>query len=132
MRKLKYVKLFEEIDFSEGFGEKLRNYIETNRHEDGRIINDREKFQNGIRVFIPQNCDRRTISYKTEGGWVLHSDQELKKEKVSFFVVSPDGKLLTCKDYNNIFSSGDKSTLLETFNNKFKTSCIKIDIPNVW
>ena len=125
MRKLKHIKLFEDIDFSEGFGEKLRNYIETKGY-------DGKGFKNAIRVFLPQNCDSRVISYKTEGGWVLNSDQGLKEEKVSFFVVSPDGKELTCKDYNNIFSSGDEETLLDTFNSKFKTSCVKIHRPNVW
>ena len=92
---------------------------------------DGKGFKDGIRVFIPQNMDSRTVCYQTEGGWVLHRNVA-KKEEVSFFVVSPDGKELTCLDGSNIFSSVDKSDLLESFNMRFKTNCVSIERPNVF
>ena len=124
MRKLKYVKLFEEYDFSEGMGQKLSHYNETKGF-------DGKGFKDGIRVFIPQNMDSRTVCYQTEGGWVLKEGVS-KKEEISFFVVSPDGKELTCLDGGDIFSSVDKSDLLESFNMRFKTNCISIERPNIF
>jgi hypothetical protein len=117
---MKYIKLFEnfineDVDFSEGFGEKLRNYIETKGFNG-------KGFKQGIRVFVGQNTDSRCCSYETEGGWVI-SENEAKESKVSFFVITPDGKSLTCYDYGSIFSNGEKSTLLESFNSKFNTEC---------
>ena len=121
---MKYLKLYEEFDFSEGMGQKLSHYNETKGF-------DGKGFKEGIRVFIPQNMDSRAVCYKTEGGWVLKSDVA-KKEQVSFFVVSADGKQLTCYDGSNVFSSVDKSDLLESFNMRFKTSCQTFDKPNVF
>lgn len=121
---MKYLKLYEEFDFSEGMGQKLSQYNETKGF-------DGKGFKDGIRVFIPQNMDSRTVCYKTEGGWVLTADVA-KKEEVSFFVVSPDGKTLTCFDGSNQFSSVDKSDLLESFNMRFKTQCSVIERPNVF
>ena len=121
---MKYLKVFEEFDFSEGMGQKLSNYNETKGF-------DGKGFKYGIRVFIPQNMDSRTVCYQTEGGWVIKTDVA-KKEKVSFFVVSSDGKQLTCYDGSNVFSSVDKSDLLESFNMTFKTQCSVIERPNVF
>ena len=112
---MKYLKLYEEFDFSDGMGQKLSNYNETKGF-------DGKGFKEGIRVFIPQNVDSRVISYETEGGWVLKPDVA-KKEQVSFFVINSDGKSLTCYDGSNQFSSIDKSDLLESFNMTFKTQC---------
>lgn len=121
---MQHIKLYEEFDFSEGMGQKLSNYDETKGF-------DGKGFKDGIRVFIPQNMDSRTVCYKTEGGWVVKTDVA-KKEEVSFFVVSPDGKQLTCYDGSNVFSSVDKSDLLESFNMRFKTKCSVIERPNVF
>ena len=121
---MKYIKLFEEFDFSEDMGQKLSNYNETKGF-------DGKGFKDGIRVFIPQNMDSRTVCYQTEGGWVLKSDAA-KEEQVSFFVVSKDGKELTCLDGSNIFSSVNESDLLDSFNARFETNCVVIEIPNVF
>jgi hypothetical protein len=121
---MKYLKVFEEFDFSEGMGQKLSNYNETKGF-------DGKGFKDGIRVFIPQNMDSRAVCYKTEGGWVLKPEVS-KKEEVSFFVISTDGKQLTCYDGSNVFSSVDKSDLLESFNMTFKTQCSVIERPNVF
>jgi len=121
---MRYLKIFEEFDFSEGMGQKLSNYNETKGF-------DGKGFKDGIRVFIPQNMDSRTVCNQTEGGWVLKTDVA-KKEKVSFFVVSRDGKELTCLDGSNVFSSVEKSDLLESFNMRFKTNCVVIERPNVF
>ena len=121
---MKHLKLYEEFDFSQGMDQNLSNYNETKGF-------DGKGFKGGIRVFIPQNVDSRVISFETEGGWSIKLDSP-KQERVSFFVVSADGKTLTCYDGANQFSSMDKSDLLESFNMRFKTRCEVAQLANVF
>ena len=82
-------------------------------------------FQTGGDLYYGQNVSLKDLFYK-QNDQIYIRPTVAEKNHITFFIVSEDGKNLTCIDPDNRFTGKDK-TILSTFNETHKTKCEKYE-----
>ena len=114
---MKHIKTFENFLINED--------VDSLRNDLNHFIFLKDK-----NVYWPQNASANRSG--NAGVTDKNNDSELdytaKDNKLSYFKVSPDGKILNCIDYSGKFSKENPNEVLAAFNQAHKKECEQIQI----